>query len=384
MASKTVLILGGGIGGIVAARRLRSKLSSEHRVVLVDRSANYAFAPSFPWLVMGWRSPQQISRPLASLRKKGIEVITGEVARIDLAGRIVAVDSKEVPYDHLIVSLGAELAPAAVPGLPEAAHTFYDLQGAESLRKALEGFGSGNVAIVIAKLPFTCPAAPYEGAFLLDYLFRKKGTRSNIDIQVFTPETLPMPVAGPAIGGLLKGMLEGRAIGFNPGAVLSSVDASERTMVFEDGRTAQFDLLIAVPPHESPRVVRESGLAAESGWVPVHPRTLATQHEGVFALGDVTAIKLPSGLMLPKAGVFAHGQAKVVADNIAAEIGGKRNEGWFDGDGSCFIETGYGKAAYGSGNFYAEPTPAVKLHEPGRRWHWGRRLFEWSWLRRWF
>ena len=384
MASQTVLILGGGTGGIVAARRLRSKLSSEHRVVLVDRSANYAFAQSFPWLVMGWRSPQQISRPLVSLRKKDIEVITGEVARIDLAGRVVAVDSEEVPYDHLVVSLGAELAPAAVPGLPEAAHTFYDLQGAESLRKALEGFSSGSVAIVIAKLPFKCPAAPYEGAFLLDHLFRKKGTRSKIDIQVFTPETLPMPVAGPAIGGALKGMLEGRAIGFNPGAVLSSVDAGERKMVFEDGRTAQFDLLIAVPPHESPRVVRESGLAADSGWVPVDPRTLATQHEGVYALGDVTAIKLPSGLMLPKAGVFAHGQAEVVAENIAAEIDGERNGRRFDGDGSCFIETGYGKAAYGSGNFYAEPTPAVKLHEPGRRWHWGKKWFEWNWLRRWF
>jgi len=384
MAGKSVLILGGGIGGIVAARRLRSKLSSEHRVVLIDRNANYAFAPSFPWLVMGWRSPQRISRPLALLRKKGIEVIIGEVDRINLAGGVVAVDSKEVPYDHLVVSLGAELAPAAVPGLPEAGHTFYDLQGAESLRKALEGFGSGSVAIVIAKLPFKCPAAPYEGAFLLDYLFRKKGTRSKIDIQVFTPETLPMPVAGPAIGGALKGMLEGRAIGFNPNAVLTSVDAGERKMVFEDGRTAQFDLLIAVPPHESPRVVRESGLAAESGWVPVDPRTLATQHEGVYALGDVTAIKLPSGLMLPKAGVFAHGQAEVVADNIAAEIDGERNGRRFDGDGSCFIETGYGKAAYGSGNFYAEPTPAVKLHEPGRRWHWSKKLFEWNWLRRWF
>ncbi|MDP2949579.1 MAG: NAD(P)/FAD-dependent oxidoreductase, partial [Chloroflexota bacterium] len=96
------------------------------------------------------------------------------------------------------------------------------------------------------------------------------------------------------------------------------------------------------------------------------------------------AIKLPSGLMLPKAGVFAHAQAEVVADNIAADIGGKPAERRFGGDGSCFIETGYGKGAYGSGNFYAEPMPAVKLHGPGRRWHWGRMLFEWNWLRRWF
>jgi len=384
MTAKTVLILGAGVGGIVAAHRLRSRLSRQHRVVLMDRNGTHAFAPSFPSVMLGWRTPSQISRPLAGLTRKGIEFISGEVTNIDPAGRAVTAGSMHIQYDYLIVALGAELVAGGVPGLQEAAHSFYDLAGAERLRDALQGFSGGSVALVIARLPFKCPAAPYEGAFLLDYVLRKKGIRSRSEIQVFTPETLPMPVAGPAIGTALKGMLEERGIGFNPGVVLAGVDASQRQFAFEDGSIVHFDLLIAIPPHRSPQVVRESGLAADTGWVPVNPATLETQHEGVYALGDVAAIKLPSGLMLPKAGVFAHAQAEVVADNIAADIDGKPGQRRFDGDGSCFIATGYGKAAYGSGNFYARPMPAVKLHRPSRRWHWGKMLFEWNWLRRWF
>ncbi|MFZ3062153.1 MAG: NAD(P)/FAD-dependent oxidoreductase, partial [Actinomycetota bacterium] len=88
--------------------------------------------------------------------------------------------------------------------------------------------------------------------------------------------------------------------------------------------------------------------------------------------------------MLPKAGVFAHYQADVVAHNIAAEIKGSRSRKAFDGRGYCFVEMGYGKAGFDSGNFYTEPQPTVRLRKPGRLWHWGKILFEKWWLWRWF
>jgi sulfide:quinone oxidoreductase len=59
-------------------------------------------------------------------------------------------------------------------------------------------------------------------------------------------------------------------------------------------------------------------------------------------------------------------------------------ESWFDGEGECFIEAGDGKAGFGSGNFFAEPLPQVKVHPPGRSWHAAKVLFEKDWLRRWF
>jgi sulfide:quinone oxidoreductase len=118
--------------------------------------------------------------------------------------------------------------------------------------------------------------------------------------------------------------------------------------------------------------------------VPVDRATLATRHERVLAIGDVAAIKLPVGLPLPKAGVFAHAEAKVVAHNIAAELTGRGAPAAFDGVGYCFVEMGDGVAAYAKGNFYAEPAPAMTLRSPSRLWHWGKIYFEKWWLRRWF
>ena len=88
--------------------------------------------------------------------------------------------------------------------------------------------------------------------------------------------------------------------------------------------------------------------------------------------------------MLPKAGVFAHSQAIVVAEQIASEIRGRRSSASFDGKGYCWIELGDGKAGFASGRFYAEPDPQVRMFRPGRPWHWGKVAFEKWWLRHWF
>jgi sulfide:quinone oxidoreductase len=95
------------------------------------------------------------------------------------------------------------------------------------------------------------------------------------------------------------------------------------------------------------------------------------------------SIPLALGKRVPKAGVFAHYEALVVARNIARAITGKGKAVGFDGEGECFVETGDGKAAFGNGNFYAEPLPQVKLHPPSRRWHAAKILFEKDSLRRW-
>jgi sulfide:quinone oxidoreductase len=90
------------------------------------------------------------------------------------------------------------------------------------------------------------------------------------------------------------------------------------------------------------------------------------------------------GKPLPKAGVFAHAEASVVVHSIVRQISGKGKSTQFNGEGECFIETGDGKAGFGSGNFFAEPLPQVKVHPPARRWHAAKILFEKDWLRRWF
>jgi sulfide:quinone oxidoreductase len=383
LSDKTVLILGGGTGGLVAAHRLRRMLAKEHRVVLVDRTPFYTFAPSYTWVMTGKRDARRISRDLRSLTKKGIEFVMGEVERIDPSGKRVVVAGRELGYDYLIVALGAHYSSDEIEGLGQS-WTFYHLDGAEGLRERLQTFTSGRVAIVVSALPYKCPAAPYEGALLLDDQFRRRKVRDEVEIHVYTPEITPLTAAGAHVGEQFIELLAGRGIGFTAGAKLAEVDHRSRQVRFENGAIAAFDLLIATPLHHCPAVLREAGLAGESGWVEADRETLATPFENVYAIGDATVIPLKDGKSLPKTGVFAHGQAEVVSRNIAAEIAGGEPIWAFGGQGGCFLSANTGKAAFVTGNFFAEPGPDVHLRGPNRRWHWAKAGYERLWLWRWF
>lgn len=380
----TILILGGGVGGLVAANELRAALPREHRVVLVEREAAFVFAPSLLWLMTGDRAAEKISRPLARVERKGIELIRGEIQKIDADRREVVVDGRVLAGDYLVIALGAELAPETIPGLAKAGHNFYTLAGAESLRDALARFTGGRLVVLTAAPAYKCPAAPYEAAMLLEHACRKRKLRDKTQLDLFAAEPGPMGVAGPDVSKGVRLMVEDKGIGYHPEHQVADVDPVARLIKFKNGVEASYDLLAYVPPHRAPRVVREAGLVGESGWITVDRHTMATRHERVFALGDVVGIPLAMGKPLPKAGVFAHAEAEAVARNIARAITGDGEPATFDGAGECFVETGGGKAGFGKGNFYAEPTPQVTLHPPGRRWHAGKVLFEKYWLRKWF
>jgi len=218
----------------------------------------------------------------------------------------------------------------------------------------------------------------------LEAACRKRGIRANTHIELYAAEPGPMGVAGPEMSQAVRQMVEAKGIGYHPEHQIQEVDRSGRRLTFTNGAEASFDLLAYVPPHRAPKVVRDSGLVGDNGWVSVDRHTLETQHRNVFALGDVVAIPLKLGKPLPKAGVFAHAEAEVVARNIAHGITGKGSPASYDGDGECFIETGDGKAGMGKGNFYAEPVPLVTIRRPRRLWHFAKILFEQRWLRQWF
>lgn len=384
MAERTAVVLGGGTGGLVAARRLRRHLGRRGRVVLVDRDLAHRFAPSFLWVMTGARRPAQITGDLRRLQRRGLELLQAEVLEIDTESRRVRTTETALDYDALVIALGAALAPDPLPGFTEGAHNVYTLEGVAAAGRALREFQGGRVVVLLSRLPYKCPAAPYETALLAEALLRRRGVRDRSSIDVYTPEPYPMPTAGPIMGEALKAMLAGRDIGFHPERTVESIDPEVRELLFADGERVAFDLLLGVPPHRAPEAVRSSGLAAETGFLPVDRATLATSAEGVFAIGDVAAISIAGGKFLPKAGVFAHHQAEVVARRIADELVGREPTATFDGTGSCFVEMGDGVAAHAAGDFYAEDGPQVRLHRPGRHWHLAKVAFERYWLGRWF
>ena len=383
MAARTAVILGGGVGGITAARRLRRLLAPDDRVVVVERDPEFRFAPSFLWVLTGQRRPAQITRDLRRLRARGIEVIDGEVQEIDAPARTITTSHGTLEADAVIVALGARLAPDAVPGFDAGAHVFYTLPGAQSAAHAIASMRSGNVAVLVTGMPYKCPAAPYEAAFLTDAVLRKRGVRDQVRIDVYTPEPLPMPTAVPALGEALRGMLEQRGIGFHPGRNIERVDPEPGHLHFTDASIAAYDTLLGVPPHRPPEVVAASAIAGDAGYATVDPHTLATSTPGVYAIGDTTAIPIAGGKLLPKAGVFAEAEAETVARRIAAEWHGRTRLEPFDGTGSCFVELGDGRAAFATGDFYAPDGPRVTMRRPGPHWHLAKVAFEQFWLRRW-
>jgi len=381
---KTILVLGGGIGGIVTATQLRKQLASEHRVVLIEREENYVFAPSFPWVMTGTRRKEDISRPRTKMEKLGVEIIKGDIEKINAEQRSVQVNGRTQIGDYLVIALGAEMADETIPGLSEAGLTFYTLEGAEQLNEARLKFNAGRIVVLVSSVPFKCPAAPVEAALLLENDCRKRNMRAAVQVDIYTPEPGPMSLAGPENSRQLRAMVEAKNIGYHPEHAVTHVDADKKQIVFTNGVTADFDLLVYVPPHRAPKVVRDAGLVGESGWIPVDKYKLTTKFPNVYAIGDVTGIKLSVGKPLPKAGVIAHGQAEVVVNNIIKEITGQGTSKLFDGHGACFIETGNGKAGMGTGNFYAEPVPKMKLFKPGYLMHLGKVAFEKYWLFKWF
>ncbi len=386
MNSKTIVVLGGGVGGIVVANELQHKLPHNHKVILVEKNSMHAFAPSFLWLMTGDRKADKITTPLHTLLRSGVEVIQAEVISIDVPNRHITTTNNSVDFDYLIVALGAELAPELIPGFNESVFSFYTFEETQRFQLALEKFQGGNISVVVSALPYKCPGAPHEASMLIADYFQRRGLKDKINIHLYTPEPQPMPVAGPQLGEAVKQMLTSKGITFHPLHKLISVDSKKHKLSFDGKEPVSYDMLVAIPPHRGSRIAREAGLTNDAGWISVDRLTLKTKYENIYAIGDITAISIPGRwkpevpMMLPKAGVFAHVQAEIVSRRIVDEINGIVPKAEFCGAGYCMLEAGEGLAGFAFGDFFGEPSPRLELRNIGRAWHLGKILFEQWWL----
>ena len=368
------LILGGGFGGLACARALRAKLPPSHRIVLVDGDADFVVGATKTWVMLGERTAAQVTQRRAALLPSGVDLVRADVLAIDPRTREARTTAGTHQADQLVIALGAAHDLSLVPGLAEAAHSFYSLEAAARLRDALAAFAGGRIALLIPRLPFSCPPGPYEGMLVLHAALEARGIRAKSRLDVWTVEKLPMGTAGPDMGNAVVGLLAERGIGFHPLHKAVSVDGAHRLVRFENGAEAGYDLLIAIPPHRAPRVVVEAGLASPDGWVPVDPATFEVKSAGaaphVYAIGDVTAVPLPGRwdpampLALPKAGVFAAAQGEIVAARIATALTGAAPGPAFDGRGHCYIELGGHRAMRAEGDFFAMPHPVMSAGAP--------------------
>jgi len=321
-------------------------------------------------------------RPTAAALS-GVTTVTGMVTRVNPEAKTVTLsDTSEIAFDALVLAAGARNAVDMIPGLQEAVDTgsavhYYATDAAASAHRALAEFTGGNLVFLVTSLPYRCPPAPYEGALLAADLLRENGLRAQTQIAVYSPETQPMPSAGPYAGPELIALLNGEGIDVFCEHTVERIDPDNRVIHFQDGKTVDFDLLVFVPPHK-PAITLD-----QPGWIPVDAHTMQTEHPGIWAIGDITAIICPWGRPLPKAAIFAKNGAKAAATNVLNYLGKTRESGTLSGEGYCYIDTGGHTSAQGKGDFFALPNPAIHLTAPSQQLHHDKQDEEKNWRAIW-
>ena len=366
--------MGAGFGGLTTANFLQKNLylsSVEHQISIADSKDYFIMGLVNLWILSGTRTLGDSKIALSRLENKGIRYLNGEVTAIDPVSRTVTIKGNStirLGYDYLVIALGSEFALEQVKGfLENGGSNLYDAEQVPKLREKILSLKKGRIAICITSVPYKCPPAPYEASLLINDILVKSGRRDSIDIEIYSPTPIALPVAGTKVSQDVINLLDDNHVNFHPLHKIKSV-SDTKVIEFENGHRVKYDLLIGIPPHKVPKIIRNSDLIKQGqNWINVDKFSLKTDYQNVFAIGDVNEIKVNDNVAIPKAGVFAEAQAKVVCQQIIEDIENNRDKlssSKFDGKGFCFLEVGDKKAGYISADFYNEDGPVTLLEPP--------------------
>ena len=369
-----IVIVGGGVGGTLTANLLVRRLGGQIRtgdvsLTVVDATGQHVYQPGFMYIAMGGERAERLERPERSLLDKRVQLVVGEVARIDEASRVVTLeDGLPLSYDYLVLASGSRIVPESIDHFATEAHHFYSAEAALRLRHALDAFSGGRIVIGIAGMPYKCPPAPLEVAFLIESELRERGLRDKSAIDFLSPIGRAFTIE--SVSEMVTPILIEKGIHLNTFCNVETIDPDRKMIQTLEGEDFPYDLLILVPPHRGQRFLMDSGLApAPGGWLPTDRATLQVGgRANVFALGDAT------DLPLSKAGSTAHFEAPVVAERITAAVQGREPAGKhadYEGKVMCFFEVGDGKGTLLQFDYDHPPRPP----KPNQLWHLGKLVF---------
>jgi sulfide:quinone oxidoreductase len=369
-----ILIVGGGVGGTLTAnllvRRLGRRIKAgDVQVTVVDATGQHVYQPGFMYIAMGGERAERLERKERSLLDKRVQLVVGKVGRIDEAAQVVTLDDGlPLPYDYLVLASGSRIVPEAIEHFDTEAHHFYSAEAALELRHALDAFTGGRIVIGIAGMPYKCPPAPLEVAFLVESELRDRGLRDKSEIDFLSPIGRAFTIE--SVSDMATPILAEKGIRLNTFCNVETIDPERKVVQTLEGEDFPYDLLILVPPHRGQQFLIDSGLApAPGGWLPTDRATLQVGgRPNVFALGDAT------DLPLSKAGSTAHFEAPVVAERITAAVEGREPQGKhadYEGKVMCFFEVGDGKGTLLQFDYDHPPKPP----KPNQLWHLGKIVF---------
>lgn len=353
-----IVVLGGGVGGTLAANLLSKDLGRDAKITVVDPTGMHVYQPGFLYVALGEANGRWLARDERLLLRRDVELAIQTSTHVDTAAGVVHFEhGGSLAYDYLVAATGARLVPERVPGMLEGAHDFYSLGGALRLREALRSFDGGRIAIGIAGIPYKCPPAPVEFTLMLDAYLRTRGIRDRCEITLLSPLNRAFTIESAS--KLVQPIMDRRGITLATFFNVESVDPTAGTVSSLEGEKAEYDLLVLVPPHRGQRVIEDSGLGGSGGWIPTDPATLQHRNvDRVFAIGDAT------DLPISKSGSTAHFEAPVVASRIASLVRGTAPRESYGGRVMCFLETGGRRSTVLRFDYEQPPMP------PKPSWHW--------------
>jgi sulfide:quinone oxidoreductase len=351
-----IVVLGAGFGGLELASTLSETLGEDADVTLIDKSDAFVFGFSKLDMMFRHAPPDSLRMYYRDIVKPGVRVLRETITAIDPESRLVSTDAGMHEADVLVIALGADYDMDSTPGLAEAGNEFYSVAGAERLAGIIPSFSRGHAVIGICGAPFKCPPAPSECALMLDDELTARGVRGACEISIVMPLGTPVPPS-PETSAALEREFAARDIKLLSGRRVAALDPSRSLAVLDDDSEMPFDLFLGVPKHRAPDVVLASGMT-EDGYIPVDSATLATRYPGVYAVGDVATAGVP------KAGVFAEGAARIVAQTIVSQLRGGEPPGRHLGQGTCYIEFGQGRIGSVDIDFLSGPTKTGTFNAP--------------------
>ena len=369
-----IVILGGGVGGTLTAnllaRRLRQAIElGQVDLTLVDALGAHVYQPGFMYIAMGGEREEKLSRRERALLDADVALLVDSAVRVDPNARTVVMASgAALPYDYLVLATGSRIVPEEIEHFEAEAQHFYTAPAALRLRQALDAFEGGRIVIGIASMPYKCPPAPLEVAFLIESELRDRGLRDRSEVHFCSPIGRAFTIE--SVSNMATPILEEKGIELHTFFNVESIDPERKVVASLEGEELPYDLLILVPPHRGQQFLIDSKLApAPGGWLPTDRHTLRVQGQrNIWALGDAT------DLPLSKAGSTAHFEAPVVTEGIVAALADREPAGRharYEGRVMCFFEVGDGKGTLLRFDYEHPPQPGA----PNPLWHWGKLIF---------
>ncbi len=327
-----IVVLGGSFGGLTAAFELKRLLGKKADVTVVSDIDRFVFLPSLPWLIMGWRRPEDITLRVSEILKpKAIEFVHDAAKQVDAdVSRVITANGKELNYDFLVVSTGPYLSFDEIPGLgPDKGYTdcTFTLDHAtrtrETWNKLLENPGP---IVVGSSQMVSCFGPSYELAFEMDAELRRRKMRHKVPITYLTSE----PYLGHmGVGGLgnSKTFIEYEFADRDIKPLVSQAieEVVPGEIRLKDGSKIPFKLAMIAPPFKGVPAV--TSLGNPRGFIPVDKTFRHAKFKNIFAVGVAMAIAPPEATAVPtgvpKTGYMTVKMAKTAATTIASDITGR-------------------------------------------------------------